>query len=106
MGRKLTKSSNNIVLTGTLAGIAEYFNIDPTLVRIIYVILSMFTFGSPIILYILLALIVPTSNKQSRPRSPYEGYNSHPYEESSKRYKTKRPRKEAQKVEEDDWSDF
>ncbi|MCI0131273.1 MULTISPECIES: PspC domain-containing protein [Enterococcaceae] len=106
MGRKLTKSSNNIVLTGTLAGIAEYFNIDPTLVRIIYVILSMFTLGSPIILYILLALIVPGSNKQSRPRSPYEGYGGYNYEESSKQYKAKRPRKEAQKVEEDDWSDF
>lgn len=105
MSRKLTKSNSNIVLTGTLAGIAEYFNIDPTLVRIIYVILSMFTFGSPIVLYIILALIVPASNKPRQPRSPYEGYY-HPYEDSSEKYRTKRPRKEAKKVEEDDWSDF
>ncbi|MGY3703884.1 PspC family transcriptional regulator [Vagococcus martis] len=105
MNRKLTKSNNNIVLTGTLAGIAEYFNIDPTLVRIIYVILSMFTFGSPIVLYIILALIVPASNKPRQTRSPYEGYG-HPYAESTKKGRAKRPRKEAQKVEDDDWSDF
>ena len=41
MKKKLTKSNNNIVLTGTLAGIAEYLGIDPTVVRVIYVILSL-----------------------------------------------------------------
>jgi phage shock protein PspC (stress-responsive transcriptional regulator) len=34
------KSRTNVVLTGTLAGIAEYFGIDPTIVRVIYVFLS------------------------------------------------------------------
>jgi len=105
MNKKLTKSSNNIVLTGTLAGIAEYFNIDATLVRIIYIILSVVTIGSPILLYILLALIVPSSNKRGRNNSPYGSYR-HPYEEQTDYYQTKRSRKEAKKVEEDDWSDF
>ncbi len=63
MKKKLTKSNNNIVLTGTLAGIAEYLGIDPTVVRVIYVILSLVAFGSPIILYILLALIIPSARK-------------------------------------------
>lgn len=105
MSKKLTKSRNNIVLTGTLGGIAEYFNIDPTLIRIIYVILSMVLIGSPIFLYILLALIVPSSNKAYRNNSPYNDYR-HPYEEQTNYYQSKRPRKQAKKVEEDDWSDF
>lgn len=105
MGKKLTKSRNNIVLTGTLAGIAEYFNIDPTLVRIIYVIFSIPLVGSPIFLYILLALIVPSANKGYRNSSSYDSYR-HPYESQTDYYQSKRPRKEAKKVKEDDWSDF
>ena len=37
MQKRLQKSRTNVVLTGTLAGIAEYFGIDPTIVRVIYV---------------------------------------------------------------------
>ena len=45
MKKRLTKSKDNVVLTGSLAGIAEYFNIDPTIVRIFYVAISFMGFG-------------------------------------------------------------
>lgn len=45
MNKKMTKSQNNRVLTGTLAGIAEYFGVDPTLARVIYVFASVFLIG-------------------------------------------------------------
>lgn len=38
--KKLLRSKNNRMLAGICGGVAEYFNIDPTIVRIIYVILT------------------------------------------------------------------
>ncbi|MEY8445085.1 PspC domain-containing protein [Enterococcus ratti] len=101
MKRKLTKSNKNIVLTGTLAGIAEYVGIDPTVVRVIYVFLSLVAFGSPIILYILLALIIP-SGRSTRTHYGHENqyYRNNDYQKQT------RKRKEAEKVDDDEWSDF
>ncbi|MEY3127104.1 MAG: hypothetical protein RL273_1275 [Bacteroidota bacterium] len=58
--KKLTRSTTDVQLAGVCAGIAEYFQLDPTLVRIGYVILSLMGMGSPVLLYILLAIIIPT----------------------------------------------
>lgn len=59
MEKKLTKSTNKS-LFGVCAGIAEYFNIDPTLVRVGYVALSLFSAAFPgLLLYVILALIMP-----------------------------------------------
>lgn len=58
--KKLTRSTTDVQLAGVCAGIAEYFQLDPTLVRIGYVILSLMGMGSPVLLYILLAVIIPT----------------------------------------------
>lgn len=57
--KKLTKSNTDIMLAGVLGGIAEYFQLDPTLVRVGYVILSFVAIGTPVLLYILLAIIIP-----------------------------------------------
>ena len=52
--------SDNKMLCGVCAGIAEYFNIDPTIVRVGYVALSFFSAGFPgLVLYIILLLIMP-----------------------------------------------
>ena len=57
--KKLTRSTNKM-LAGVCAGIAEYFEIDPTLVRVCYAALSVFCAGFPgLILYIILMLIMP-----------------------------------------------
>ena len=57
--KKLTRS-NDRMLAGVCAGIAEYFDIDPTLVRVCYAALSIFSAGFPgLLLYIILMLIMP-----------------------------------------------
>lgn len=57
--KKLVRSTNK-VLAGVCGGIAEYFNIDPTLVRITYAALSIFTTGFPgLLLYIIMLLLMP-----------------------------------------------
>ncbi|MDR1521588.1 MAG: PspC domain-containing protein [Streptococcaceae bacterium] len=57
--KRLTKSNTDVVLSGTLGGIAEYLEIDSTVLRIIYVLLLLFGLGSPVLLYIILVLLIP-----------------------------------------------
>lgn len=63
--KKLTRSSNKMIC-GVCAGIAEYFGIDPTIIRVIYAVCSLFLgiFLGGIILYFILALIMPDGQKQ------------------------------------------
>ncbi len=61
--KKLTRSRNKM-LGGVCAGIAEYFDIDPTLVRAVYAVLSVFSAGFPgLLLYIILLIIMPNSEE-------------------------------------------
>ena len=55
---KKLKKSNNKIICGVCGGVAAYFGIDPTIVRILLVILSCI-WGSGIIIYIAAALIMP-----------------------------------------------
>ena len=61
MEKKL-KRSNNKILAGVCGGIAEYFEVDPTLIRVAYAALSIFTTGFPgLLLYLILMLIMPAA---------------------------------------------
>lgn len=51
------------MLAGVCGGIADFFEIDPTLVRAAYAILTFFSIGFPgVILYILLCVIMPKND--------------------------------------------
>ena len=54
---------NNRMIAGVCAGIAEYFNWDITLVRIVYVLLTFFTVFSGGIVYLILWLIMPDASR-------------------------------------------
>ena len=56
--RKLYRSTSNRQLAGVCGGLAEYFNLDPTLIWVLFVILAVLG-GSGVILYIALWIIVP-----------------------------------------------
>lgn len=56
MEKKLRKSVADKKLFGVCGGLAEYFGIDPTLVRALFVILALVSFG--IIAYIILAIMM------------------------------------------------
>lgn len=56
--KKLTKSSTNRMICGVCAGIAEYVGMDPTVIRLLWVLLTFFG-GSGIIAYIIAAIIIP-----------------------------------------------
>ncbi len=58
--KRLTRSDSEKMIAGVCGGIADYFDLDPTLVRIGYVLLSLFSAGFPgIIVYIILAAVMP-----------------------------------------------
>lgn len=59
MGARLRKSRSDKMIAGVCGGIAEYLGWDPTIVRIIFVILTFLGWGSPILLYLILALVMP-----------------------------------------------
>lgn len=60
MSKQLFRSRSNTMLGGVLGGIGEYFGVDPTLVRVVYVALSVFSAGFPgLLLYLLMWLIIP-----------------------------------------------
>lgn len=57
------KSVTDKKISGVLAGIAEYFSLDPTLVRIGYTVMTIFGAGFPgIVLYVVMALVMPNSD--------------------------------------------
>jgi len=55
---RLYRDSRNQVIGGVAAGLGRYFNIDPVLVRILFVLLALFG-GGGLIIYILLWIFVP-----------------------------------------------
>ena len=67
--KQLTRSTNQM-LAGVCSGIAEYFDLDPTLVRVCYAVLTIFTTCFPgLLLYLLLILIMPAAPQASAPSS-------------------------------------
>lgn len=65
--RRLVKSRTNKKLAGVCGGLGEYFGIDPTLIRIGFVIATIFGGGFPAIpLYIVLAIIMSSADKKQR----------------------------------------
>lgn len=58
MEKKLYKSNQNKMLDGVCGGIAEYFGIDPTVVRLIWALFSLMG-GCDILAYIIAAIIIP-----------------------------------------------
>ena len=61
MEKKLYRSTTNKTIAGVCAGLAEYLNIDPTIVRVIWALVGLS--GSGIIAYLVCALIIPEKPK-------------------------------------------
>ena len=65
--RKLTRSKDKMI-AGVCGGIAEYFQIDPTLVRVLYVLVSILSAAFPgILAYIILMFVMPPPDSAPAP---------------------------------------
>lgn len=57
--KRLYRSRNNRMLCGVCAGIANYFSCDPTIIRLLMVFFGFCSFGTGLLAYIVMAIIVP-----------------------------------------------
>ena len=65
--RRLTRSTNKMI-AGVCGGLAEYFGLDPTIVRVSYVLLSILSVAFPgILAYIVLMLVMPPPDSTAPP---------------------------------------
>ena len=56
------------MLAGVCAGIAEYLGIDPTVVRVVYAALAVFSAGFPgLLLYLILMILMPDAGSNNTP---------------------------------------
>jgi phage shock protein PspC (stress-responsive transcriptional regulator) len=60
--RKLYRSQTQRMIAGVCGGLAEYFNVDATLMRVLFLLLAVFG-GSGIVIYIVMWVIVPDASK-------------------------------------------
>jgi phage shock protein C len=60
--RKLYRSQSQRMIAGVCGGLAEYFNVDATLMRVLFLLLAVFG-GSGIVIYIVMWIIVPDASK-------------------------------------------
>jgi len=58
MDKRLYKSSANKMICGVCGGLSEYFNIDVSIIRILFAIFGLFAFTG-VIIYFIMALILP-----------------------------------------------
>ena len=57
--KKLCRTVDNRMVCGVCGGIGKYFNVDPTLVRLIWVLASFVGAGSGLLVYIIATIIIP-----------------------------------------------
>lgn len=58
--KRLYKSKEDVIICGVCGGIANYFEVDPSLVRIAWLLFS-FAGGSGLLVYLIAAIIIPTN---------------------------------------------
>ena len=56
--KRLARSTTDKMVAGVAGGLAEYFNVDPTLIRLIFVILAL-AGGPGVLIYLILWLVMP-----------------------------------------------
>ncbi len=65
--KKLRRSRQNSMIAGVVGGLAEYFDLDVTVLRIIYVLVSLFSAAFPgLIVYLILWVLMPLDDEDNR----------------------------------------
>lgn len=62
MKKKLYRNTNNKMISGVCSGLADFLNVDATIIRLIWAICTVFTAAFPgLILYVIFAIVIPES---------------------------------------------
>ena len=68
MKKRLYLSEDKLI-GGVLGGLAEYMDVDPSFIRLIYAVLAIFSLGTLVIAYIIAWIIIPTKPKKIKSKS-------------------------------------
>lgn len=82
--KKLYRSNTDKVIAGVLGGFAEYINVDPTVVRLGYVLITLFSCFAGILFYVIAWIIIPVnvshksehSHKESEKQDDYVSHET------------------------------
>jgi phage shock protein PspC (stress-responsive transcriptional regulator)/uncharacterized membrane protein len=69
--KRLYKMNDGAMIAGVCNGLAAYFNIDVTVIRILFAILTVFTWGVGLLLYVVMALIIPAAQTPAEKAAAY-----------------------------------
>lgn len=64
--KRLTRSKSDRLFLGVAGGLADYFNLDPVLVRLFFVLFGLATHGQALVVYLLLAILMPETKKTAK----------------------------------------
>jgi len=93
MEKRLYRSTTDRKIAGVAGGLAEYFNMDPFLVRLIFIILTI-AYGTSVLIYLVLWIVTPEKPYDySKPLNQPDMENTQPPKEEPK-YATSDPKKE------------
>lgn len=81
----LHRSSTNKVIAGVAGGLGEYFDIDPTFIRIVFLLLTFFG-GSGILIYIVLWIIMPLDTSSSKNPNEHIKENVNEFKEAAHKF--------------------
>lgn len=65
--KKLYRSRKQRMIAGVCGGLGEYFGVDPTVMRVLFVVATVLGFGSSILVYLILLIVVPEEPLESPP---------------------------------------
>jgi len=71
--RRIYRSSKDRILCGVCSGIAKYFNVDPVIVRLLWIALTLLSFGVGALLYVITCLVIPKEGGESNSHANVRG---------------------------------
>ena len=105
--KRLTKSRKNKKISGVIGGLADYYGWNEdvvTIIRIVYVILALTSFGSLILIYFVVSIILPEAPREnSGTKQDFSNFSQWPGDQQNKAKK----RKDVTPFDDnDEWSQF
>lgn len=67
--KRLYLSEENKVFGGVCAGIGEYFDKDPVIIRLLWVLVTLFTVGTGLLAYLIAWIIIPNKSKLKKTKA-------------------------------------
>lgn len=70
--RRLIRTRSDRMFLGVAGGIARYLDVDPVLVRLFFVLIGLSTLGKALLIYLLLAIIMPEEGHATAKGRPFD----------------------------------